>query len=175
MSKTTLDQFALQAIKDVAIRMMMAAKTAPKGRGIERLHYLLIDGAEMMQLADTMRNLSEKHQIPFLARDAGNVEKSGAMLIIGSSNEPRHVPMCSHCGFGCSAKPENTPCAITQADLGIALGSAVSVAAFNHIDNRIMYSAGIAAIDLGWFPQGVTIAYGIPLSVSEKSIFFDRQ
>ena len=60
-------------------------------------------------------------------------------------------------------------------DLGIAIGSAVSVAAAHHVDNRVMFSAGKAALNLKLFDDSqVCIAYGIPLSVSGKSPFFDR-
>lgn len=59
-------------------------------------------------------------------------------------------------------------------DLGIAVGSAVSVAADNRIDNRVMYSAGKGALKAGMLPPDVKIAYGIPLSISSKSIYYDR-
>jgi uncharacterized ferredoxin-like protein len=59
-------------------------------------------------------------------------------------------------------------------DLGIAVGSAVSVAADHRIDNRVMFSVGRAALKLGLLPDDVVNCYGIPLSISSKSIFFDR-
>ena len=65
-------------------------------------------------------------------------------------------------------------CSFNAGDLGIAVGSAVSRAADLRIDNRIMYSAGKAALELGFLGSEVAIAYGIPLSVSGKSPFFDR-
>ncbi|PKP05006.1 MAG: ferredoxin [Bacteroidetes bacterium HGW-Bacteroidetes-6] len=174
MSITSLDDFREKAIIDIAEKMILAAKTAPKGRGIERLHYLLLTGTEILDVSDKMNAISLKHQVTFFARDAGNLAKTVALVLIGSSIEPRNVPLCKHCGFGCDKKPETTPCAISQVDLGIAVGSAVSIAGQFHIDNRIMYSAGIAALELGLFPENIKIAYGIPLSASEKNIFFDR-
>ena len=59
-------------------------------------------------------------------------------------------------------------------DLGIAIGSAAHVASAHHVDSRVMFSAGRAALNLKLFPAEVTIAYAIPLSVSGKSPFFDR-
>ena len=59
-------------------------------------------------------------------------------------------------------------------DLGIAAGSAAAVAADHRIDNRIMYSVGMGAIRMGCFPNDVVYAYGIPLSATNKSVFFDR-
>lgn len=174
MSITKIDDFREIAIIDIAEKMILAAKTAPKGRGMERLEYLLVTGDEILAIGAKLNELSLKHQITFLGRDAGNLAKSDALVLVGSSNEPRNVPLCKHCGFGCDKKPETTPCAISQVDLGIALSSAASIASQFRIDNRIMYSAGIAALELGLFPENVKIAYGIPLSASEKNIFFDR-
>ena len=59
-------------------------------------------------------------------------------------------------------------------DLGIALGSAVSIAADNRIDNRIMFSAGVAAMEMNLLGPGVGEIIGIPLSATKKSIYFDR-
>jgi len=59
-------------------------------------------------------------------------------------------------------------------DMGIALGSACAVAADARVDNRIMFSAGKAAMEMG-YADGDVLWNGIPLSVSGKSPFFDRR
>jgi uncharacterized ferredoxin-like protein len=59
-------------------------------------------------------------------------------------------------------------------DLGIAIGSAVSVAADHRVDNRVMYSIGKAAKELKLLGEEASIIFGIPLSASGKSPFFDR-
>jgi len=174
MSIKKPEEFLRNAVVDIAENMIIAAKTAPKGRGMERLSYLLITGNELKILSHKMEELSKDNNIAFLARDAGNLLKADALVLIGASYDPRNVQLCSHCGFSCTTKPDTTPCAITMVDLGIAIGSAVSMAAHYHVDNRVMYSVGIAARDLGLFPKDVISIYGIPLSVSEKNIFFDR-
>jgi uncharacterized ferredoxin-like protein len=51
----------------------------------------------------------------------------------------------------------------------------VAVAADNRVDNRIMYTAGFAAVKLKLLGEEVKIAYGIPLSATGKNIFFDRK
>ena len=61
-----------------------------------------------------------------------------------------------------------------MADLGITLGSAVKTAQIHNVDNRIMYSSGVAAIDLGLLGKDRTVAYAIRLSVTGKNIFFSR-
>ena len=47
-------------------------------------------------------------------------------------------------------------------------------AADKRVDNRVMFSAGAAALELGWLGQA-GIAMGIPLSARGKSIYFDRR
>jgi uncharacterized ferredoxin-like protein len=37
-----------------------------------------------------------------------------------------------------------------------------------------MYSAGRTAVELGLFSKNVKVAFAVPLSVSGKSVFFDR-
>jgi uncharacterized ferredoxin-like protein len=59
-------------------------------------------------------------------------------------------------------------------DLGIAIGSAVAVAADRRVDTRIMYSIGYAMLHFGMLPGDVVVAHGIPLSASSKNPFFDR-
>ena len=41
-------------------------------------------------------------------------------------------------------------------------------------DSNVMFSAGLAAKELGVFGAPVQAAVGVPLSVSEKSPYFDR-
>jgi len=60
----------------------------------------------------------------------------------------------------------------TTIDLGVALGSAAKVASDHNVDNRLMYTIGIAAKKLNWMDADVIIA--IPLSATGKSIYFDR-
>ncbi len=60
-------------------------------------------------------------------------------------------------------------------DLGIAVGSAASVAMDERVDNRIMHSVGKAAVDLKLLGEDVKIAYGIPLYIGSKNVFFDRK
>ena len=65
-------------------------------------------------------------------------------------------------------------CVFNTGDLGIAIGSAISVAARNHVDNRIMFTIGKAAVNLKLLGDEVKIAYGIPLSAKGKNPYFDK-
>ena len=66
------------------------------------------------------------------------------------------------------------PCVFNTSDLGTAVCSAAAVASDERIDNRIMFSVGMAARDLQLLGEDVKIVYGIGLSISGKNIFFDR-
>ena len=118
----------------------------------------------------------KEKDIPFFLRDAANVDAVELMVLLGSRKEPLGIPNCGFCGYeDCAAMFQAGACCyFNVCDLGIAVGSAVSVAADLRIDNRIMFSAGRAVVDLQLLGADVQIAYGIPLSATGKSPFFDR-
>ncbi len=69
----------------------------------------------------------------------------------------------------------NAPCAFNTGDLGIAVGSAVSIAADRRVDNRVMFSVGMAVKKLSLLGSDVQIVQGIVMSIKGKNIFFDRK
>ena len=66
----------------------------------------------------------------------------------------------------------SSTCAFRLLDMGIALGSAVKTASMLNVDNRIMYRIGVAAREMDLVDWEFVM--GIPLSVTGKSIYFDR-
>lgn len=167
-----------RAVDQVVELMALAARTAPKAKGVDNLVVVAVRAKVKDQLAAEMRRIvQEDNGLPNFERDAGNVEKSAVVLLLGQRVKPLGPRPCGYCGFkDCEDNLKNGGlCAISIGDLGIALGSAVSVAAAHHADNRIMFTLGRAAINLNLFDdREVRIAYGIPVSVSAKSPFFDR-
>jgi uncharacterized ferredoxin-like protein len=166
------------AIMDVAQLMCAAARTAPKGCGVDAIETLIVTGEDKDAVAAEMRKIDEElHGDGPFGRDAGNVDASEAIVYIAVKNAPRGVPKCGHCGFGdCKgAAKEGAPCAFSIADLGIACGSAVSLAADHRIDNRIFFTSGVAAQRLKLFGDKAIIVYGIPLSTHGKSVYYDRE
>lgn len=171
----------------VAELMALSARTAPKGRGQDSIEIKIVAGEDLQKLAAETRRLSGVYGMKFFARDAGNLEKSDGCIIIGCRSEAIVGLDCGGCGFAtCNdmllaqdefasqEKPFRGPsCIIKMADLGIALGSAAKTASLHNVDNRIMFSAGVGALSLGWL-EGCRVAYAIPLKASGKSIFFDR-
>ncbi|HPS91338.1 MAG TPA: DUF2148 domain-containing protein [Methanothrix sp.] len=178
-----------RAVEMIAELMALSARTAPKGRGQDSISIRVVAGKELEELSGEMRRLGEERGVKFFLRDAGNLEKSDACLLIGCRAADSVGLDCGGCGYAtCNemrqaqerflAEKPKTPfqgpnCAIKMADLGIALGSAAKTASMHNVDNRIMFSVGVAALSLNWL-EGCAVAYGLPLKASGKSIYFDR-
>lgn len=168
------------AIISAANAVCAAVRTAPKACRIDHLDTAILTDADKDALANEMRRIGEsltEGDGKFLIRDADNVDDSQAVVLIGAKYLTRGIgEMCGLCGFtdcaGC-AKAGAT-CVFTAMDLGIALGSAVSLLADARIDNRIMFTVGKAAASLGLLGEHKMII-GIPLSVSGKTPYFDRE
>jgi uncharacterized ferredoxin-like protein len=164
-----------ERLLQVANDMMTAARTAPKGKGFDIIEVLLVTGESIKELSNAMLDYSLKTGLKFVTRDAENILNAEAIILIGTTQKT-HGLNCGYCGFAtCAAKNEfpEVPCAINTVDVGIAIGSACSVAADQRVDSRVMFSVGRVAQELNWMP-GCSSIYGIPISCSSKSPFFDR-
>jgi len=162
-----------------AEKMMTAARTAPKAKGIDNLVIALAEGETIKALSEKLKELVHEGKGPeYFARDAENILNSSVIVLVGTKIKPVGIKYCGYCGFkNCEEKLEHPdcPCALNTGDLGIAVGSAVSVAMDERVDNRIMHSVGIAAVDLNILGDGTKIAYAIPLYIGPKNVFFDRK
>jgi len=167
------------ALLDIAQKMLLAARTAPKGRGIDMLEYIIINGKEINTLSKKMLEIAGDLEAGvYFRRDAENILNAGAIVLLGTKTGSMDLGICGMCGYpDCKSREGGSGgwCAFNTGDLGIALGSAVSIAADHRIDNRIMYTAGLASLHLGLFSKEVLIAYAIPLSATGKNPFFDRK
>ena len=167
------------AVLNVANAVCAAARTAPKACRIDHLNTAVLTGEDKDALAAEMRKMgaSLANDGKFFIRDADNVDASLAVALIGAKYLPRGLgAMCRLCGFhDCAACTKaGASCVFTSMDLGIALGSAVSMIADARIDNRIMFTVGKAAASLGLLGE-YAMVIGIPLAVSGKTPFFDRE
>ena len=160
------DQAIKEGVLQVAKLMAVAAKTAPKARGIDNISIAILSTSEELEkLASKMEELAKEYGA-FFSRDAENVRNSEAVVLIGAKVVD----------LGIKTPPEykvdlNT--VMTLLNLGIALGSAVKVASMLNVDNRIMYTIGLAAQKLKLLEADYII--GIPLSAKAKNIYFDRK
>lgn len=161
-------------VLSVARQMMTAARTAPKGKGIDVVEVAMVTDDDLQRLADKMRQVSDETGMKFFLRDADNILQAECVVIIGTREQAQGLN-CGHCGFDtCVARPQGVPCALNTIDVGIAVGSACATAADLRVDTRVMFSAGLAAQRLGWLP-GCSSVLAIPVSAASKNPFFDRK
>ncbi len=166
----------INGLTRAAEQLCVAARTAPKGKGRDLLTTAVVSGDHKERLQERMRLIGQRDGVPFFLRDAANLEHAPVVVLLGTRKEPLGLSACGYCGFAdCNAMlAAGGTCSFNTGDLGIALGSAVALAADLRIDNRIMYSAGKAALELGLLGESVKIAYGVPLAARGKNPFFDR-
>ena len=138
---------------DIAQKMLVAARTAPKGKGVDVVECAVVDGDDLEALACTMEAVGEERGFAFFLRDANCVRKSLCVALVGTREKAQ---------------------GLNSVDVGIALGAVVSRAQAFGVDTRIMFSAGLAAQQLDLLGEGVGQVYAIPVSISSKSPFFDR-
>ena len=159
----------------VANEMMTAARTAPKGKGIDIIEVMMLTGDTINYLSNGMLDYSEKTGMKFITRDANNILHAEAIVLIGTKLKTQNLN-CGYCGFATCAEKmviKEVPCAINTVDVGIAIGSACSVASDHRVDSRVMFSVGRVAQEMNLMP-GCSSIYGIPISGSTKNPFFDR-
>lgn len=168
-----------ETVFNVIKQMAAAARTAPKARGIDNLVIAIADKKEIEKISEAMKEIASRQEASsFFLRDANNILNAQYLFLIGTRIKSINVQPCNLCGFAnCEAKDKqpDVPCIFNTNDLGIAIGSAVSIAANHRVDNRVMYSVGKAVVDMKLLSGDVKIAFGIPLSVSPKNPFFDRK
>ena len=166
------------ALRSVAQKMLLAARTAPKGRGEDNINLALVEGETIKQISDKLKEMGESYGVSAFVRDAENILAAPVMILLGTKIKALGLKKCGMCGLsGCEEKNKHPeiPCVFNTGDLGIAVGSAVSVAMDNRVDNRVMYTVGQAVMEMGLLGSGIKVAYGIPLSSTSKNPFFDRK
>lgn len=88
-----------ELVVEAAHRMMMAARTAPKGKGVDVIEIVLVDDLDDLEkLAAAMREKSEISGMKFLLRDADNILQGDALLLIGT-RQCKQGLNCRYCGF----------------------------------------------------------------------------
>lgn len=163
-------EYVLQAVR----QMMTAARTAPKGKGIDIIEVAMVTDEDIKRLSEELVIMSGETGLKFFLRDADNILQAEAIMIAGTRQQVQGLN-CAHCGFPtCVEKPEAVPCAINSVDLGIAVSSACATASDLRLDTRVMFSAGMAAQRLGMLGDCKCVM-AIPVSASSKNPFFDRK
>lgn len=165
--------------------MMVSCRTAPKSGGVDDIETVLVTGEEKDNVAAEMEKMGDERKLDGFKRDADNVKRSEAVLLVGVTGRRSFGLSCGACGhatckeFDAATQTtgldfEGPTCVFKALDLGIALGSAAKIASDLNVDNRIMYRAGTAGKRLCYLSRS-SVAMGIPISASGKNIYFDRK
>ncbi len=176
--KINFDSLRDNSIIEIAKQIALAVRTAPKAKGIDNLEICLVTDYDIVTISKHMEHISERDNVTFFKRDAENIKSASAILLVGTKYKSLGLKNCGWCGWHtCNEKDKNVehPCVYNLTDLGIAVGSAISLAADYRLDNRVMFSVGKAAIELNYFTSDVKSALGIPFSATNKNPFFDRK
>jgi len=172
----------MEAISLVAQLMAIAATTAPKTKGQNYVQVKIIEGADLLALGQATIAYGDQTGKKNFDRDGKNVLNSEAVVLIGVTDTDTCGLDCGACGYpDCPSflgheeydgEFRGPHCAYRLLDMGIAIGSAVKTAGLMNVDNRVMYRIGVLARALKLVDWDFVM--GIPLSVTGKSIFFDR-
>jgi uncharacterized ferredoxin-like protein len=173
-------QIEYEAVIQACKFMLASIRTAPKSRGMDTIYSSILTGKEKQKIADWLKG---QERAPFFERDGHCVEKAQALLLVGVKGEPVELN-CGGCGYeNCEGfkKVEKKKgrdftgpnCIFKLIDLGIAIGSAVKTGSLLNVDNRVFYTAGTAAKNLGFLKEADVII-GIPVVLAGKNPFFDR-
>jgi uncharacterized ferredoxin-like protein len=164
-----------ELVLQAARQMLVAARTAPKGKGIDIIEMALVTDDDIFRLSGEMLRISTETGLKFILRDSDNILQSDVVMILGTRQKTQGLN-CAHCGYHtCEAKPKEVPCALNTVDLGIAVGSACAKASDLRVDTRVMFSAGLAAQRLGILGDDCGCVMAIPVSATSKNPFFDRK
>lgn len=113
-----------EQVLQVAQQMMTAARTAPKGKGVDIIEVAMVTESNIRILSDTMKQMYEDNGFKFFLRDADNILQAECVVLIGTRSLPQGLD-CGHCGYEhCGDRKKGVPCAINSVDVGIAIGSA---------------------------------------------------
>jgi uncharacterized ferredoxin-like protein len=176
------------AVKSVAGLMALSARTAPKAMGLDSIKLEVLTGKDQDKLANQMIKTGKELKIDFFRINGEQVKVSDVTLLIGVEGRTPLGANCGGCGHATCAEMVKAVkavknkkalypgpnCVLKISDLGIAVGSAVKTAGIHNVDNRIMFSAGVVALQLGIL-KGCSVAYGIPLKASGKNLFWDMK
>lgn len=106
------------ALLQIVSKMAVAARTAPKSRGIDNICISVVTDNTIKVLSDEMIRISKNSGPAFFARDAKNILSAGAILLLGVKFKTIGLN-CSYCGYENCAEKEKypeVPCAFNTTD-----------------------------------------------------------
>ena len=82
--KYTQQTMEEQAALEAAAAMCAAARTAPKAKGVDLLHTMVLTGEDKDALARSLEALGQEQKLDFYLRDAQNLRQAQAVVLIGT-------------------------------------------------------------------------------------------
>ena len=76
-------------ILNVARQMMTAARTAPKGKGVDIIEIAMVTDSNIRILSETMKQMYEDNGLKFFLRDADNILDAECIILIGTRELPQ--------------------------------------------------------------------------------------
>ena len=90
----------------VARQMMTAARTAPKGKGVDIIEIAMVTDGNINILSEMMVKMVAEHGMKFFLRDAENILNAECVLLIGTHEQAQGLN-CGHCGYAtCVSRKE---------------------------------------------------------------------
>ncbi|MBI3353359.1 MAG: hypothetical protein HY034_00480 [Nitrospirae bacterium] len=179
----------MKEVSEMVVKLMAAsARTAPKAGGKDFLEIIVVTkNDELKKISDAMKEYAPRStNEAYWLRDASNIENSQALLLVGLKEPSTAGYDCGGCGYptcgefkkGRQIKEKEMGytgphCIMRMIDIGAALLSAAKTASLLNVDNRVQQRVGAAAKALGFIKGEVVM--GIPVGITGKSIYFDRQ
>ena len=97
--------------------MVIAARTAPKGRGDNNMVINVVEKEGIVQISRKMKEMGEELEIPSFVRDAENILSAPVMVLFGTKIKALGLKKCGMCGFsGCEEKTRHSlvPCVLIR-------------------------------------------------------------
>src|SRR5512136_875348 len=90
------EQNAVMAVADL---MALAARTAPKGKGIDTIGIRVLAKKDIKRLAARLERLGTERNIGFFLRDAKNLAASDDCVLLGCRGQEPGGINCGGCGY----------------------------------------------------------------------------
>ena len=77
-----------EQVLQIAQQMMIAARTAPKAKGVDIIEVAMVTESNIRILSDTMKQMYEENGFKFFLRDADNILEAECVVLIGTHDHP---------------------------------------------------------------------------------------
>ena len=103
----------------VARQMMTAARTAPKGKGVDIIEIAMVTDGDINILSEMMVKMVAEHGMKFFLRDAENILNAECVLLIGTHEQAQGFELWSLWICHCVSRKEGVPCALNSVDVAL--------------------------------------------------------